>query len=236
MQCKYCGQLLEENTKFCSNCGKPCENGAPVTGQSVFHDGVSGGQPMASTNNQPSNNKKMILLIVGIVLIAVIAIVVLLLINGKETKESNSDSNSSSNVESNSNLNDSSTKLTVCSIAEEGENGSMTGTYKVTSKGGVVEVIESEEKIKVDDDYKMSLAKESLEEDYSVYADLEHYDYEIRIVGDTLVSNVSINYAKLDMAEFLQRNPLMSIYIKDGKLYLDDLLGFYSLLGVTCEK
>lgn len=111
----------------------------------------------------------------------------------------------------------------------------MSLNYKVTHKNGIVKLVETEEKVISDNETYLNTYKETVENLYSPYKDVEHYNYEVKIDGNTLTSTTNINYEKIDTEKLIEIDSANKTLIKDGKIKLDDIKSAYESLGVSCE-
>ena len=109
-------------------------------------------------------------------------------------------------------------------------------TYNVTYKGDYVSKIESNEKITTEDESTLELYKTQLENSTASFKDIEHYDHEVKIDGNTLTSTITIDYEKIDTDKLIEIDSSMKQLIKDGKISVENIESLYSKLGVTCEK
>lgn len=108
--------------------------------------------------------------------------------------------------------------------------------YTVKYKGNYVTVVQSEEKVTTDDVATLEAYKEQVEKMYSVYDNIEHYNYDVAIDGNTLTSKADINYEKIDTDKLIEIDSAVKQLIKDGKILVSDIESVYTQLGATCEK
>lgn len=109
-------------------------------------------------------------------------------------------------------------------------------TYNVTYKGDYVTKIESSEEVTTEDESTLELYKTQLESTTVSFKDIEHYDHEIKIDGNTLTSTITIDYEKIDTNKLIEIDSSMKQIIKDGKISVETIEALYSQLGITCEK
>ena len=103
-------------------------------------------------------------------------------------------------------------------------------SYKVTYKGDYVELVETEEKVISDDTDVLETYKTSIESIYSPYKDVEHYEYNVDISGNTLTSTTKIDYSKIDTDQLIEIDSANGTLIKDGKINIEDIRSAYCLL------
>lgn len=115
------------------------------------------------------------------------------------------------------------------------EGVSMDLYYKVTYKGKYVELIETQEKIISDDKSILEIYKNTIESTYSPYKDVEYYDYDVKINGNTLTSTTKINYLKIDTDKMIDIDSANATMIKNGKVLVEDIKNLYSSIGAICE-
>lgn len=108
--------------------------------------------------------------------------------------------------------------------------------YEVEYKGNDVIKIKTTEKVKSSDKNVLEIYKETVEKTYSPYKDLEHYNYNVEISGDTLTSTTDLDYTKIDLDKMIEIDSANSAIIKDGKINVDDIKGTYESLGLICNK
>ena len=128
------------------------------------------------------------------------------------------------------------TKVMSCSLKGTITQGVETNSnYKVTYEGDYVKVIETEEVIVSDDITYLETVKDKVESIYSPYKDVEHYNYNVKVEGNTLTSTTEINYSKIDMNELFKINSAIGTLMEDNKLKVSDVKKLYKQMGITCE-
>lgn len=108
--------------------------------------------------------------------------------------------------------------------------------YVVTYSGKYVNKVESTEKIISTNTTTLETYKKSVENIYSPYKDIEYYDYEVSIDGDTLTSKVIIDYDKIDTDKLISLDSSIGNIIKNGKIKVEDMKSIYEQTGATCKK
>lgn len=107
--------------------------------------------------------------------------------------------------------------------------------YKVTYKGDYVQLVESTEKVISDDEEYLKTYETTVNNLYSPYSDIEYYEYDVKIDGNTLVSTSKINYEKIDTDKMIKIDSANASLIKDGKVKLSDIQAVYEANGATCK-
>ncbi len=108
--------------------------------------------------------------------------------------------------------------------------------YEVEYSGDKVKKVKSTEKVTSDSQAVLDTYKSTIESTYAPYKDIEYYDYNVTIDGDTLTSVADINYEKIDTDKMIEVDSANSQLIKNGKVSLEDLKSVYEAVGATCEK
>lgn len=107
--------------------------------------------------------------------------------------------------------------------------------YEVKYKGDYVTTLKSTEKIISDSEEYLTAYKETVESTYEPYKNIEYYDYEVTIDGDTMTSSVDVDYSKIDTDKLIDIDSANGSLIKDGKIKIDDMKSLYESIGTTCK-
>ncbi|MEI3530485.1 MAG: DUF1307 domain-containing protein [Bacilli bacterium] len=107
--------------------------------------------------------------------------------------------------------------------------------YKATYKGDYVQLVETTEKIISDNAAYLENYKSSVEGLYAPYKKIEHYNYNVEIKDNTLISTTKIDYSKIDTDKLIEIDSANSSLIKDGKIKIDDIKSLYESIGATCK-
>ncbi len=134
-----------------------------------------------------------------------------------------------------SNSNDGVIKTMKCHYKKSASGATFDLSYFADYEGLYVTNIRSDERITADDDSILATYKKAIEETYAPFDDVEYYDYNIEIDGNTLISTTDINYSKIDLDKVLEIDPSSSSFLKDGKININDLKKVYESIGATCE-
>lgn len=111
----------------------------------------------------------------------------------------------------------------------------MESIYKITHNWKYVDLVETIETVKSNNKEVLDYYKSIVESSYEPFKNLEYYDYKVETTNDTLVSETTINYSKIDINKFIKINPASSNFINNGKVSLDSLKTIYGLIGAKCE-
>lgn len=113
----------------------------------------------------------------------------------------------------------------------------LNATYKIYATNDVVTSVETEEIVISDNeqirDYFESTLNSSYETAEETYGG---YTYNIKKEDNKVISNVTIDYTKMDLEKFIDSNTTMKAYVNsDNKITLDGAKKIYEDLGATCE-
>ena len=62
------------------------------------------------------------------------------------------------------------------------------------------------------------------------------YTYEVIREDGSVVSNVTIDYNKMNLEQYVTDQPSLAQYVEDGKFLVDGIIEIYENTGATCEK
>lgn len=127
-------------------------------------------------------------------------------------------------------------KTMVCTRTVNQNNLKVDLVYNVDYKGDYVNTIHSVEKIESDNEETLKLYKDTVENVYIPYKNIEHYNYNVEIKDNVLVSEVTINYDKIDTDKMIEIDSANAQLIQDGKIKLSTVESMYSGMGIICEK
>lgn len=128
-------------------------------------------------------------------------------------------------------------KTMKCSVSSNIEGNSTTSSYEVKHDGEYVSKIELVETITSSDQSVLSQYEQYLNNLYSSSsATYGGYTYKVTNNGSKVVSNVTMDYTKMDLNKLVQDDPSFANYVKDGKLTLSGIKEMYSQYGITCEN
>lgn len=116
-------------------------------------------------------------------------------------------------------------------------NYEINSTYTVYSKNKIAYKVETIEKVTSDSAEVLNSFETSLNNSYSQLNNAYGgYKYEITKKNNELVSNVLIDYSKVNLEQLAKDQPTMKNVMDDNyNILLDGLLGTYKSIGATCE-
>ncbi len=122
-----------------------------------------------------------------------------------------------------------------CSREATVTNGSSSMNYELYYKGEYIVVLHSVEKIISDDSNVLDTYEEAYNNIFKYYEGLKYYDNKIIRDENSVTSDTTINYEKIDIGKLLDIEGEEDNVIEDGKVKLETWLSFAKKLGVTCE-
>lgn len=168
----------------------------------------------------------------------IILFALMLVITGCSTKEEDTtkiEDKTSTKTEDKIDSNE--TKILTCTATKTDEVSTIEAVYKVVYRGEYVDLIETEEKVTSDNEQVLNYYKETTEGVYLPFKDLEHYDYNVVLKDNQVISTTKIDYSKIDTNKMIEINSAMKTIIKDGKVKVSDVRSLYesAQIGAVCE-
>ena len=125
----------------------------------------------------------------------------------------------------------------VCTRTGNMNNLEMDFNYEIYYEGNNVNKVQTTEKITSEDTSVLEQSKQQIENLYSNFDNIENYNYNVVIEGNTLTSTTDINYEKIDIDELLEIDSSISQLLNDdNKIDLEKITQVYEQTGATCEK
>lgn len=125
----------------------------------------------------------------------------------------------------------------LCTRTGNMNNLEMDFNYEVYYEGNNVNKVQTTEKITSEDTSVLEQSKQQIENLYSNFDNIENYNYNVVIEGNTLTSTTDINYEKIDIDELLEIDSSISQLLNDdNKIDLEKITQVYEQTGATCEK
>lgn len=128
--------------------------------------------------------------------------------------------------------------ISTCTLnSDQSSNGyKLTSNYEIHSKDGSVYSVVTKENVESDNEQVRSYFKKTLEDSYNTANEsYGGYTYNVTEDGNKVISDVTIDYSKMDLDKFIKDNSQMKTYIKNNKISLDGMKKIYEALGATCN-
>ena len=128
--------------------------------------------------------------------------------------------------------------VSTCTLSsDQSSNGyKISSNYEIHSKNGLVNSVTTKETVESDNEQVRSYFKKTLEDSYNTANEsYGGYTYNVTEDGNKIISDVTIDYSKMDLNKFVKDNSQMKSYIKNNKISLDGMKKIYETLGATCN-
>lgn len=108
--------------------------------------------------------------------------------------------------------------------------------YELYYEGEYLTVLHSSEQVISEDQEILDVYEDAYENIYKSYEGLEYYDAEVIRDSDSVITDVTVNYEKIDIDALLAiEGEEDNVIDKDGKVKLQTWLNFAEKFGVECE-
>mgnify|MGYP001861457807 FL=1 len=114
--------------------------------------------------------------------------------------------------------------------------------YETTSKftiyytGDYVDKVETVETVTSESEEFLDNMEEYINSTYdAMNSTYGGYSYEVIREDGSIVSNVVIDYSKMDLEQYITDQPTMSNYVENDKLLVEGIVDIYEEAGATCE-
>lgn len=124
--------------------------------------------------------------------------------------------------------------LTCTRTAKQG-NIDLSLNYKITYTGEYVNTIETTEIVKSEDQNTLNLYKSQIENVYKHYKEIDYYENEITLEGNTLTSKTTIDYEHINTDKLIEIDSANEQILKDGKAKVSDFRTMYENIGASCK-
>ena len=125
----------------------------------------------------------------------------------------------------------------ICTRTANANGLKMDFRYEVYYQGNDVNKVQTTEKITSDSTEILQTYQQQIKSLYSSFDNIEHYNYDVKIEGNTLISTTDINYQKMNIDELVNVDSSIEQLLNDDrKIDLDKITQVYEQLGATCEK
>lgn len=128
--------------------------------------------------------------------------------------------------------------VSTCTLSsDQSSNGyKISSNYEIHSKNGLVNSVTTKETVESDNEQVRSYFKKTLEDSYNTANEsYGGYTYNVTENANKIISDVTIDYSKMDLNKFIKDNSQMKSYIKNNKISLDGMKKIYEALGATCN-
>lgn len=128
--------------------------------------------------------------------------------------------------------------VSTCTLSSnQSSNGyKISSNYEIHSKDGLVNSVTTKEIVESDNEQVRSYFKKTLEDSYNTANEsYGGYTYNVTEDGNKVISDVTIDYSKMNLEKFVNDNSQMKSYIKNNRISLDGMKKIYEALGATCN-
>lgn len=123
----------------------------------------------------------------------------------------------------------------ICSRTGTVTNGTSKMSYEVYYEDDYVTILHSTEEVTSDDSSVLDTYEEAYKNIFKQYEGLKYYDNIVTRTDNSIISDTTINYAKIDIDKLLEIEGEEDNVIENGKVKLSTWLNFAKKFGVTCE-
>lgn len=112
----------------------------------------------------------------------------------------------------------------------------LNSTYKINYTGDFVTSVETEEIVSSENDELLNNFEITLNDTYNkTNTAYSGYTYNVVKENGKVVSNVTIDYSKMNIEQFVKDQPSLKTYVKDNKLLAEGIQALYESMGATCK-
>ena len=132
----------------------------------------------------------------------------------------------------------SSSKVTCTYESDQSASGyKLKSEYNIYSDGDVVTKVETTETVESKNNTVLSYFEKQLKEQYKTNNEkYKGYDYKVTNKDGKVVSEVTIDYSKMDLNKFVEDNTAMKSFVnKDNKLTVKGVKSMYESIGAKCK-
>ncbi len=123
-----------------------------------------------------------------------------------------------------------------CSREGTLDGGTAKFSYEVSYKNGYITKLHSIEAVSSDDNSILDTYENAYKSIFASYKDLKYYDNTITRKDNTVTSETTINYAKIDTDKLLEIEGSEDNVIEDGKVKVVTWKKFAEKFGTTCSQ
>ena len=124
-----------------------------------------------------------------------------------------------------------------CYTSVEVDFYQLNANYTIYSKNGIVEKVETVEIVTSDDDAILNTFETTLETQYkTMKKTYGGYDYKVVHNGNTVKSEVTIDYNKVDMKQLAKDNDTVKSYMNsDNRFTVNGIIALYESMNINCN-
>ena len=131
-------------------------------------------------------------------------------------------------------------KVAKCTLVSDqsASNYKIKTEYKIYHSKDIVNKVVTTETVESKNNTILAYFEKQLKEQYKSNNDkYGGYEYKVTNKDGKVVSEVTINYNKMNLNKFVKDNPAMKSYVnKSNKLTLEGVKTMYKSSGATCDK
>lgn len=144
---------------------------------------------------------------------------------------------SDSNNEKEADDNSVAKKVTCTLSSSDAENGySLDSTYIINYKDNYVESVNTTETVTSENEQILSYFEETLNASYEQANETYGgYTFTVKNEDGKVVSQVTIDYTKMNLEQFIEDQPTIKDYTENNKITVSGLKSMYTQMGATCK-
>lgn len=123
-----------------------------------------------------------------------------------------------------------------CTRTGEATGVDVSMEYDIYYQGDYVKILNSIETVTSSDSSKLDQYENAYKSIFSAYEGLEYYDNSVTRTSDTVKSETTINYGKIDIDKLLSIEGEEDNVIEDGKVKLSTWISFAEKYGASCDN
>lgn len=108
--------------------------------------------------------------------------------------------------------------------------------YNIYYQGDYVKILNSIETVTSKDSSKLDQYENAYKSVFKAYEGLEYYDNNVTRTTDSVKSETTINYGKIDIDKLLSIEGEEDNVVEDGKVKLSTWISFAEKYGATCDN
>lgn len=113
---------------------------------------------------------------------------------------------------------------------------SLESSYVINYTGDYVDNVETKEEVTSESEDILEYFETTLNDTYSATSKAYGgYTYTVTNENGKVISDVTIDYGKMNIDQYVKDQPTLKSYVEDGKLLVDGIKAIYESMGATCE-